>query len=670
MIVGFFHLLKFYWGLFKVRSFIILFDRIVRKLLPASVYRFIGYWLWRVKKDFESGHFFTFSHLFKSLNVFDQYFSYEKRNIVKSADQICTHTFNFLGTGPINWGDPINWHNDIKTNHKWSQKFYTNYDQQELMPGKGVDIKIPWEISRFHHLVTLAQVWKLTKEINYSQEFFKHFESWLESNPFCYGINWTNTMEVAIRSVNLLVAVDLLEDAPEWNENRRNLLYSSIRQHGLYIEHNLEIGVQDNRISAGNHYLANICGMAIIGLTCRRLPEANRWVKTGIKALEQEMKRMVLDDGFFFESSTSYHRLAVELFLYPVIIGQKTGFEFSEYYLQKLEKMLDIILYLTTPGGTLPQIGDSDDGRLLILSGYPDWPRQDHRYLLGIGAVMFNRGDFKAACDSCPEELFWLYGKQGVEKYNSIKQDQLHLDSRAFSDAGLYVIRNDEAKDYALVQAGTPPPNAPTAHVHNDALSLELWVNGKPIIIDPGTYCYTPNINQRNYFRSTSMHNTLTVDEQEINRIPLDDPFQLAKDSQVQVLSWDKAPEKIVLKAKHNGFCRLDSPVLHKRTVCYNKNPSEWRIKDTLTGPKTHSTTWYWHFHPELSFDLAGNRGSCIKLRFGLVIMLIEIPSGLNYSYDLVSSKYSPSYGKLYQTKMFWVTCDWIEQVSLVTLIR
>ncbi len=58
--------------------------------------------------------------------------------------------------------------------------------------------------------------------------------------------------------------------------------------------------------------------------------------------------------------------------------------------------MLEVILYLTGPDGCVPQIGDNDDGRLLILSGYPEWPRHDHRYLLALGAVLFHRGDFKA----------------------------------------------------------------------------------------------------------------------------------------------------------------------------------------------------------------------------------------------------------------------------------
>ena len=36
-------------------------------------------------------------------------------------------------------------------------------------------------------------------------------------------------------------------------------IIKAIRQHGLYIENNLEIGIHNGKISATTHYLANIC---------------------------------------------------------------------------------------------------------------------------------------------------------------------------------------------------------------------------------------------------------------------------------------------------------------------------------------------------------------------------------------------------------------------------
>ena len=68
----------------------------------------------------------------------------------------------------------------------------------------------------------------------------------------------------------------------------------------------------------------------------------------------------------------------------------------------------------------MPMIGDSDDGRFFILANYYDWDRWDHRYLLSIGAVLFKRTDFKAAAGERHEEVFWLFGEEGIEIWETL----------------------------------------------------------------------------------------------------------------------------------------------------------------------------------------------------------------------------------------------------------
>jgi len=533
---------------------------------------------------------------------------------------------------------------DIKSDYKWKKKHYTSYSPHELMPGNGIDIKIPWELSRFHHLVTIAQAWDLTNNKKYSNEFFSQWSNWQDSNPFCYGINWTNTMEVAIRAVNLIACLGLLKDDVGYDKNYKSII-KSIRKHGLYIENNLEIGINNGKISAANHYLANICGLTIIGMTCQGLPESNRWVKTGMKALEKEIKRMVLDDGFFFESSTSYHRLATELFLYPLIIGQKTGFQFSNYYLQTLEKMLDIILFLTTPGGTIPQIGDNDDGRLLILSGYPDWDRHDHRYLLGLGAVIFDRGDYKIACGECPEEVFWLYGGKGVKKFNNIIPDKSPIESRAFADAGLYVIRNDKAKDYVLIRTISSHPNPPTAHNHNDTLSIELWINGEPVFIDPGTYCYTSDIDKRNFLRSSNSHNSAVINEAEINNLSKY-PFESEWKTKFKCIEWSISSNLISFAGEHNSYSSRFQCII-QRTVSYDSTNLLLHIKDQIINDDKldHTMSINWVLHPDQKIKFNELKNTWINQK-NLEIKIV----GMDSVSSIINS-YSPKYGVVTKTK-------------------
>ena len=585
-------LFRHYWGLFGLRSVALLADRWSRKVFPAQAYLPVWWVLWgragrskaRVDDRTEPQRAGFRSHGTKEF--FEQRFPNAVRDKVAATEGIGRKEFDFLGTGPTNWGDPIDWHRDVKSGHRWPLRFYSGMCAV-LMPGDGADVKVPWELSRFHHVVTLAQAWWLSGEVKYADEFFSQWESWLVGNPWPRGVNWTNAMEAAIRAVNLLQARELMAEAPGWSPGRRATYSQSLREHGLFIEHNLEVAVRRGEIVAGNHYLANVCGLACLGLGCPELPEAARWRRVGLAALEAEIRRQVLDDGFFWESSTAYHRLALELFLVPAVVARNNGHRVSDFYWSTLERMCEVVLYLTGPSGQVPQIGDNDDGRLLILGGYPHWPRHDHRYLLALGAALFSRGDFKAAAGECSEDVFWLLGRRGVEDFDASATDSTPVGSKAFPDAGLYVIRSHDNDDYAVVRTSTV--SGPTGHAHNDCLSVELWMDGKPVFVDAGTLCYTSDLAARNEFRSTAAHNTVMVNGAEITPLPSGEPFKLDVSASVRVLEWHVGQEEVRIVAESDAF----SPVVHKRSVTYRIGTREWLIADTLIG--SGSGRWSWH---------------------------------------------------------------------------
>jgi len=77
----------------------------------------------------------------------------------------------------------------------------------------------------------------------------------------------------------------------------------------------------------------------------------------------------------------------------------------------------------------------------------------------------------------------------------------------SYPDFGVYIYRIDRV--YLLIRCGTIGQNGFGGHAHNDQLSFELWVDGLPIIVDPGTCIYTANPSLRNEMRSTKMHNTV-----------------------------------------------------------------------------------------------------------------------------------------------------------------
>ena len=656
-----------YYGVAGMWGLMLMTERLARRVLPASVYRWMLPLLWRALRaglpadERSPGHHLEDAPAPEDRGLFEGRFPGAAQAKLAAADSILEHRFDLLGTGPRHWDESIAWHRDVKSGYVWPSRFWPTYGKA-LVPGNGADVKIPWELSRLHHMVVLAQAWWLSGDEAYSGEFFSQWESWLESNPVCHGINWTSAMEAAIRAVNLTYAVGLLDGCPGWTPERRAAINRAVRQHGVYIEHNLELGVREGRIEAGNHYLANLCGLAVLGTSWSHLPEASRWRTMGLDALEAEIERQVQPDGSYFEPSTSYHRLALELFLIPAVAARRVGHEMSDGYWRRLELMCEAVMHVTGPDGCVPQVGDNDDGRLIILSGYPDWPRHDHRYLLGLGTALFGRGDLKAVAGECPEEVFWLLGAEGVGAFERIEPEPSAPRAHALADAGLYAIRSADGEEYALIRAGTVPPSAPAGHAHNDALSLELWAGGRPLFVDPGTICYTSDLAVRDRLRSTVSHNTVMVDGQEINRLPAGAPFEIGRDSSVRVLEWQIGSE-IVLVAQHDGYRRLPEPVSHRRTIRFRSDSQRWEIEDLLRGLGPHQATWFWHVSPGETVRLDGSAA-----RVGATSVEWETDCALATSVQ--PSQHGSSYGRIEDSSVLVLSATWDGEVRLRTIIE
>lgn len=74
-----------------------------------------------------------------------------------------------------------------------------------------------------------------------------------------------------------------------------------------------------------------------------------------------------------------------------------------------------------------------------------------------------------------------------------------------FPDFGLVVVKG-EGFFLSLRCAESYRADAPTGHLHDDNLSLEIFADGTLLASDPGTYVYTSNPDARNLYRSAAAH--------------------------------------------------------------------------------------------------------------------------------------------------------------------
>lgn len=150
-------------------------------------------------------------------------------------------------------------------------------------------------------------------------------------------------------------------------------------------------------------------------------------------------------------------------------------------------------------------------------------------------------------------------------------------------------------------------------HKHNDWLSFELCAGKHPIIIDPGTYCYTGNMEMRRLFRSTAYHNTAVVDGEE--QIPIHNSmFSLVNPTgDIQVTQWQSNESFDLLTAHHTGYQRLADPVVHQRSFHLDKNNHQVSIEDSFSGTGKHHIDFFFHLDTEITCEIADGKVIFIK---------------------------------------------------------
>ena len=515
--------------------------------------------------------------------------------ITKEADRICGHTFNLLGSGEIKLGPQIDWHSDFKSGYRWDPQLFCADVPHGHLPG--VDIKVPWELSRCQHLPLLAQAYLLTKDERYPREIVAQLRDWLLQNPPSYGVNWASPMEVAIRVVNWLWAVGLASDSPEITKEFFSDFLAGVLAHGRYLMNNLEM--RTDGITT-NHYLANLVGVLYLGLCLPELAESEGWQTFSVHAITLEMERQVLPDGVHYESSISYHRLVTEMFLSAAVLCRNNGIHLSPAFWDRLALMVEFVHAYTKPNGLAPQIGDEDDGRLHILSGYGVADPRDHRHLLALGAFLYERDDWWAAAGPCWHEALW-YGAERTPRWSHPAPTSInHGDTAAFPNAGLYIMRSQD--DYVLINCGPVGTRGVGSHKHNDLLAIEVHLAGEDIIIDSGSFLYTSNSEAYNSSRSTAAHSTVTIDGVEQNRFLPNKPFVLHPDACPQVLVWKTDDVCTVVVAAHNGYTRLKDPIVHRRAVTFTQSTGQVEVLDHFFDPlhssAEHELIWTFPFAP------------------------------------------------------------------------
>ena len=446
----------------------------------------------------------------------------------------------------------------------------------DLLGYKDLDFGSPidWHFDPVHHKRTPRKPWyqipfldfdqigdhKIIWELNRHQHLVTLAQAGFRDEILAQWTHWQIENPYPI-GINWASTLEVAFRALSWLWVRHFLgdfhpdLLPALHLHGWYIERFLS-----TYFSPNTHLLGEGVALFAIGLMCPQIADAPRWQARGWKIVLQQAETQVRPDGFHFEQSVYYHVYARDFFQFARDLAARNAVPIPSHFDQTIEKMNQALAILSQAGRP-PNFGDDDGGRVI---GSPARPLA-HSPAQLVGGIY--------SMTSARSQLFIDAGQQG-----------------AFTGG----------------------------HSHADALSIQLITNGRPVLIDPGTFCYV--CPERDRFRGTAAHNTLQVDGRD--QAQPNGPFAWTGMPETTVDHWHTGKAIDVFAGHHNGY----HPVIHHRWV-FGLKSKFWLVRDLVTGAGRHRLDIHWHFLDERDITILA-------------------PAGHDWSRSIEPWDWSPIYGR------------------------
>lgn len=422
----------------------------------------------------------------------------------KWADEGLEHTF-FVHYGyqpSYNYGEDINW------------KFW---------PVK--DMELRWQLHRHKWWVPMGQAYKVTKDEKYAVEWTKQYIDWIRKNPYDdpdkenLRFSW-RPLEVSDRLRKQPDMFMLFVDSPAFTPE---FLTEFLVNYHKHAEHILA-----NYSEHGNHLLFQAQRMIGAGCFFPEFKRAKTWSDSGVGILNREINLQVFEDGGHYELCPHYHLATINIFLEALETADINGLRelFPKNYIDKVESMIMYYGNLCFPDYENPCFSDAKTiHKDEMLRNYRRWSK------------VFPENE---------AIRYWATeGKSGkLPEYLS----------KGYLNTGTFIFRNSWGDDATQMVVKAGPP----AFWHNqpDNGTFELWYKGHNLFPDSGAYIYSGDeeiMKWRRWFRRTDSHNTMTLDNKDIDN------------TDSKTLLWDAEASTPVLVTENQGYKGFS----HRRSIFF-----------------------------------------------------------------------------------------------------
>jgi hypothetical protein len=501
------------------------------------------------------------------------------------ADAIADGRYDLLGYRDVAWGVPPDWHRDPINHARAPQTFWGTIRYLDPVCG---DHKVIWELNRHQHWRMLGRAYWLTRKDLYRAVFLSELESWLESNPPGTGINWASMLELGFRGLSWTWAVEFFCDGTDRDETPWlvDLLVALDRQldqvaHGL-----------SRYFSPNTHLTGEALALYAVSTAFPELRKSRARQELGRRVLLRESTRQVNLDGGHAELSAHYHRYSTDFYLLALLVARASNDPAADRFEEIVRLHARYLRAIADDRGRLPLLGDDDGGQLFGICG--GRPADAAPTLSAIAAAL---NDPTLAVAPADEEVHWILGRRPAVSLEP--EGRSSWPSQALLSSGYFVSRNRRG-DHLVLDAGAHGYLS-GGHSHSDALSIVLAIDGKPVLVDPGTATYTIDSALRDAFRSTRMHNTVVIDGSD--HVAPRGPFQWTGAPTASVLSHRIDAGVDFVQATHNAY----AGAAHVRSI-FAVHGSGWIVIDHVFGGGEQTAEGYWHLHPMWRPDIRGQQ--------------------------------------------------------------
>ena len=224
-------------------------------------------------------------------------------------------------------------------------------------------------------------------------------------------------------------------------------------------------------------------------------------------------------------------------FYHFYVLSQESGFIFPKEALEKLQCMFSFIDWATVDGVGLVKIGDDDSGKILHYSITPSL----------------------------------------VASMKKSRTTQDHI----IKKFGLSIHKSEDW--HVTLRHHSYTKEQPSGHFHNDIGSITIAYKGIPVIVDPGSYVYTPSSVWRNTFRSAQVHNSFFIQDVE--------PVMFSEASLFVLDIPEKSMTDSMWKVRHHLYS-----IAASRSVHVNEAQGSVVIEDSWEETPAQGCMSIWNF--------------------------------------------------------------------------